>query len=71
MGAAWTADLARRAKDQTVDLYNTVRAKAGDVLDLASEKTSDAQDAIAETVGKLGVNASTAIHQLENKFGKK
>ena len=66
-----TADLARRAKDQSVDLYNTVRAKAGDVLDLASEKTSDAQDKIEETIGKVGDNANTAIHQLENKFGKK
>ena len=66
-----TADLARRAKDQTVDLYNTVRAKTGDVLDLAASKTSDAQDAIEETIGKVGDNANTAIHQLENKFGKK
>ena len=66
-----TAELARRAKDQSVDLYNTVRAKAGDVLDLPSDKISDAQDTIEDTVGKMGDNASTALHQLENKFGKK
>ena len=66
-----TADLARRAKDQSVDLYNTVRTKAGDVLDLAGVSASDAQNKIEETIGKVGDNANTAIHQLENKFGKK
>ena len=66
-----TADLARRAKDQSVDLYNTVRAKAGDVLDLAGSSASDAQNKIEETIGTVGDNANTAIHQLENKFGKK
>ncbi len=66
-----TTDLARRVKEQSADLYQTVKGKTGDVLDLALAKTSEAQDNVIETIGKVGDNANTAIHQLEDKFGKK
>lgn len=66
-----TADLARRVKEQSSGLYDTVREKAGDILDLAGSSATDARDQVDGAIDKVGDETSSALHQLENKFGRK
>ncbi len=66
-----TTDLARRVKEQSTGVYNTVREKAGDVLDLAGSKASDAKAQVDNAVDKVSDETSSALHQLETKFGRK
>ena len=70
-GYGQTTDLARRVKEQSTVLLDTVRTKAGDVLDLAGITGAFTNTEANATAGDGNDEMSTAIHRLQEKFGKK
>ncbi len=69
-GYGKTTELAGRVKEQSANMLQTAKDKAGDLFEMASSLGTDLTNKAEDTANGVSKELATGVQQLEEKFGE-
>lgn len=65
-----TAEIASLVREQSVNLFQTAKEKAGVVIDMTRSQVSDLSNKAGETASGVSNELAAGVERLEEKFGE-